>query len=245
MHNNELDHDGSDVHNTSGHNLGGQQQEKEPLTVIPLNIRQVICSKAVSLTKFSLNISDAPKQKIIDQITVVGQVIKSTKKAPNRLDLFIDDGTGRICVRFYFDFKKFEVEPNMFVRVFGSIGCDDKTTARYILGANMSYISDFNEFTTHMLDSIVAHLHYQYGPLPKGTREVQNQMHAAHPSEDMISIVYGYIAQNGEVSFDDLVQAFGESNVIPALEKLFEGVHVEYVPGANDRYRPVQQPYGQ
>ncbi|KAF0984737.1 hypothetical protein FDP41_000636 [Naegleria fowleri] len=247
LHNNMMDpsHDGSDPHNTSGHNLGQQAPEKEPLTVIPLNIRQVISCPAVSLTKFSLNIPNAPKQKILDQITVVGQVIKFHKTAQNRMDLFIDDGTGRICVRCYLDFKKFEIEPNMFVRVFGSIACDDKTGTRYILGANMSYVSDFNEFTTHLLDCIVAHLHYQFGPLSKqGTREAHNHTSIQQP-EDIIPIVYDLIVQHGDISFEDLLQAsgVGYENLVSALEKLFGASHVEAVPGTHDRYRPVQQPY--
>ncbi|EFC39546.1 hypothetical protein NAEGRDRAFT_81289 [Naegleria gruberi] len=230
------DVDQSMVHNTSHVNSSESASEKGGIT--PVNIRQLIHAEMPETNHFVIDCKT--KKKRIEQVTLVAQIVKFTNEPEKRkLNLFLDDGTGRMSVILYAidTEKKFEacggvIENGLFLRIYGILNIDNRTGTRYIVGTGLSLIMDINEFTTHLLDVIVASLHSQYGSLVgKKVPKVQQQ-------KTLEVSIYELVAKKPGISFHEVVSELNSDfdATIAAFQILFEGGNLGYAPNSTEQY---------
>ncbi|CAO3641446.1 unnamed protein product [Cunninghamella echinulata] len=128
----------------------------------PVTIKQVINTKQVQPSVFQIDGRD------ISQITLIG-VIRNIVEQQTNVSYNIEDGTGSIEVRKWSDQNESAQEMerrrrlniDQYVRVVGRINSfNDRIN---VMAFDIRPITDFNEITYHLLDTVYNHLNFTKG----------------------------------------------------------------------------------
>lgn len=112
------------------------------------------------------------------QVTLVGMIM-AVSETSAKLTYTIDDGTGSIEVKLWIDTNETEAsaakraawKEGVYVRASGH--ARSFNSIRSIVAFRISAITDFNEVTFHMLDTLNAHLYNTKGALPGDQAEAK------------------------------------------------------------------------
>lgn len=122
------------------------------------------------------------------QVTIVGQIISRAEHSVNH-NYTIEDSTGQIEAIMWIDQDESEYQSSLrggwkegaYVRVVGNVRNNPTTNAKNINAFHMRKITDFNEITYHLLDSIHTHLYNTQGP--KGSAPPGGSTNFASPGK--------------------------------------------------------------
>lgn len=122
------------------------------------------------------------------QVSIVGQIINLHEQSVNHT-YTIEDSTGQIDAIMWIDQDESDYQqqlrstwtPGAYVRVVGNVRSNPQTNAKNINAFHMRRITDFNEITYHLLDSIHSHLYNTQGP--KGSAPPGGSTNFASPGK--------------------------------------------------------------
>ncbi|CAM9306001.1 unnamed protein product [Ascophyllum nodosum] len=147
---------------------GGGQRSKDKQSILPVNVKQVIESEMTS-QESGAKIDGVE----VAQVKLVGCIVEMENASTNT-EYTIEDTTGRLKVKIFHNDgeggndrsaeRRSRNQIGTYVRVFGNVRSwkDDRHSVAY----DMQPISDFNEVTMHVLETIYTHLFLTKGPLP-------------------------------------------------------------------------------
>ena len=130
----------------------------------PATLKQL--ATAVTGTEANTFYIDGKK---IHRVKVIAQIMGITKQT-NAVTLELDDGTGRIETRYWLSPEAEEEEANaemaevekwqegVYIRVFGHLRQFKQSDKNSFIALSIKPITDFNEITFHLLESVFTHL---------------------------------------------------------------------------------------
>ncbi|KAL2200574.1 hypothetical protein P885DRAFT_57445 [Corynascus similis CBS 632.67] len=167
---------------------GSGKKNFENDTLRPVTIKQIIDWKE-AFPNAEPAIDGLPTS----QVTLIGQVRSAAQQAVN-ITFRIDDGTGQIDVKKWFDADKPDSMPhfdtNTYVRVYGLL--QSFNGKRHILAHSIRAIVDFNEVNCHLLEATYVHL-----ALTRGAGVASGDAGQQQQGDDSMFVDGGYGAGGG------------------------------------------------
>lgn len=178
------------------------QGAKEQRAQLPLTIKQLQSAK-----KGEADDVVTIDGRQVHQVAIVG-VIAAIDSQATFVSLIIDDSTGQISINFwtdggedaYFARKRATWVEGSYVRAIGKLKMNEGQPPM-LMGFDIKLITDFNEVTAHMLNSVYCHLHALKGPV--GATPVAGTASAAAPA-------FGGATAGGVGGFGGAVAGFSE-----------------------------------
>lgn len=139
------------------------QDKKNTQSLVAVTVKQMFnAASATADDSFQIDGVD------VHNVTVVGKIVSATEQS-TCLIYKIDDGTGKVEVRFWIDSddsellnrNKAEWQVGTYVRVTGQLRTFQGQ--RNIVAFQIRPVTDFNEVTYHLLEVVYAHLHRTNG----------------------------------------------------------------------------------
>mmetsp|Transcript_21551 Transcript_21551/g.25952 ORF Transcript_21551/g.25952 Transcript_21551/m.25952 type:complete len:223 (-) Transcript_21551:326-994(-) len=133
---------------------GGGRAKSESLT--PLTVRQLHLALEASMEdSFTVDGEE------VNNLTLVGKIV-SSQASSTSMQYTLDDSTGKVPVRFWLDQssgadKTTEWKVGTYVRVYGHLR--QFQGQRSVVAFTLRPVTDFNEVTYHMLETIFVHQH--------------------------------------------------------------------------------------
>lgn len=139
------------------------QEKKNTQSLVAVTVKQMFnAASATADDSFQIDGVD------VHNVSIVGKIVSATEQS-TCLIYKIDDGTGKVEVRFWIDSddsellnrNKAEWQVGVYVRVTGQLRTFQGQ--RNVVAFQIRPVSDFNEVTYHFLEVVYAHLHRTNG----------------------------------------------------------------------------------
>jgi replication factor A2 len=174
----------------------------------------------------------------LDNITLVGKIASVQEQSTN-LTLMLDDGTGRVELKYWIDNdeaellaqRKAEWKEGVYVRVHGHLRAFGGEKS--IVAFNIRPVTDFNEVTYHGLQVVFQHLHITKGNAisPAEGAGAVPKPEAPSPMQNGFSATNGMNGGGGEGGFSTIQQAVTDALNTPDALAMADGVSLQELSG--------------